>query len=172
MERADLSSLRVLILGGKSHALTILRSVLNNAGVKAVLMAPDTPSAIEVLSRENVSAVFFDAHAATGFGGVSFPVAVRRKAIVINPMVPLYCVYDRARRRDVEKARDNGVTDVLTAPISPRAILSKLKAPARPFIVAQEFFGPDRRSKRRPPFMGDDRRKRTAKKAKFDFAHV
>ena len=56
--------------------------------------------------------------------------------------------------------------------ISPKAILAKLKAPPRPFIVAQEFFGPDRRSKRRPPYFGEDRRKRTAKKAKIDFAHI
>lgn len=172
MERFDFSFHRVLILGGgKSHALSILRSVLSSAGIGAVLQAADTEAAMEVLSRENLNAVFFDS-AIGGYGGVSFPIAVRRKGMVVNPMVPLYCVYDRARRRDVESSRDSGVTDVITTPISPKAILAKLKAPPRPFIVAQEFFGPDRRSKRRPPYFGEDRRKRTAKKAKIDFAHI
>lgn len=65
--------------------------------------------------------------------------------------------------------------DVLTTPISPKTIMTKLQgaltAP-RPFIVANEFFGPDRRAKARAPFHGSDRRTRVAKKAKVDFTHI
>ncbi|MEY4708414.1 MAG: hypothetical protein RJB58_2137 [Pseudomonadota bacterium] len=90
-------------------------------------------------------------------------------------MIPIFAVQERARRRDVEKARDIGVTDVLTTPISPKTVMTKLQAALtapRPFIVANEFFGPDRRAKARTPYYGLDRRTRVAKKAKLDFTLI
>ena len=36
MERSDFSSLRVLVLGGKTHTIGILRSILSNAGVTKI----------------------------------------------------------------------------------------------------------------------------------------
>ena len=75
----------------------------------------------------------------------------------------------------MEKARDAGVTDVLTTPISPKTIITKLKAAVltpRPFIVASEFFGPDRRAKARSAYYGSDRRQRTPRKAKVDFTAI
>jgi hypothetical protein len=75
----------------------------------------------------------------------------------------------------VEIARDLGVTDVLTVPISPRTLASKLDTAThspRPFIVSAEFFGPDRRARTRPAFHGAERRKRTGKKAKMDFTAI
>jgi two-component system chemotaxis response regulator CheY len=75
----------------------------------------------------------------------------------------------------VEAARDTGVTDVLTMPISPKTLVTKLQVAThtpRAFIVAPEFFGPDRRAKARPTYFGADRRKRTAKKAKVDFTNI
>ena len=50
----------------------------------------------------------------------------------------------------VHMARDLGVTDVVTIPISPKTLVAKLQVAThspRPFIVATEFFGPDRRAK-------------------------
>ena len=94
---------------------------------------------------------------------------------MLNPMIPIFVLQERARRRDVEKARDTGVTDVLTIPISPKTLVTKLQVATqspRPFIVATEFFGPDRRAKSRPAFHGSERRKRVAKKTKVDFTAI
>jgi DNA-binding response OmpR family regulator len=106
---------------------------------------------------------------------MSFPVAARRSNGMLNPMIPIFALREGARRRDVEQARDVGVTDILTTPISPKTIMSKLQAALtapRPFIVATEFFGPDRRAKARAPYYGADRRTRVAKKAKVDFTAI
>ncbi len=70
---------------------------------------------------------------------------------LVNPLVPIFALQDRARRRDVEQARDAGVTDVITTPISPRTIVTKLKAAPRPFIVAPDFFGPTAAPAAAPP---------------------
>lgn len=174
MERSDFSSHRVLVLGGKTHTIGLLRSILSIAGVTQIIHVEESRRALELLSMEHFTAVFCD-HTAEELDGMSFPVAARRRAGMLNPMIPIFAVQERARRRDVEKARDVGVTDVLTTPISPKTIMTKLQAALtapRPFIVANEFFGPDRRAKARAPYHGSDRRTRVAKKAKVDFTHI
>lgn len=174
MEQTDLSAHRILLVGPKTHGLQLLRAVLGIAGISKIIHAEDTKRALDLLGMEHFSAVFCD-HGVELIGDRPFIVAARRNESMLNPMIPLFVLQERARRRDVEKARDIGVTDVLTTPISPRTIVTKLVAATqmpRPFIVAQEFFGPDRRAKARPAYFGADRRKRKARKAKIDFTHI
>lgn len=171
MDRTNFSNHRVLLLGAKTHPLLLLRSILSALGVTRIMHVEDTVRAVELLSMEMFHAVFYDPKS-QGYDGMAFPVAARRKESVLNPLLPIFAVQARARRRDVELARDEGVTDVLTVPVSPRTVIAKLQAAPRPFILAQEFFGPDRRSRNRAPWGGADRRKRAARKQKIDFAHV
>ena len=90
----------------------------------------------------------------------------RANAAALNPLIPLFELHERARRGDVERARDQGVTDILICPISPQTIITKLGAALerpRPFIAAPNFFGPDRRAKR-TGFGGTERRVRKPRK--------
>jgi PleD family two-component response regulator len=170
MEQSSLAVHRVLIVGGKTHAAQLLRSVLSIAGLHRISQVEDRARALEILSTEHFSAVFVGADVAP-VEGVSFAVAIRRREGMLNPMIPVFALQERARRRDVEQARDEGVTDVLTVPISPRTLTTKLQAAfetPRTFIVSQQFFGPDRRAKVRPAWFGKDRRTRAARKAKAD----
>jgi CheY-like chemotaxis protein len=74
MERSDFSSLRVLVLGGKTHTIGILRSILSNAGVTKIIHVEQTARALDLLGMEHFSAVFCDQNA-EGMDGMSFPVA-------------------------------------------------------------------------------------------------
>ena len=173
MDRSDFSSHRVLILGGKTHTIGILRSILGIAGVTQIIHVEETLRALELLSMEHFTAVFCD-QLADGVDGMSFPTAARRREGMLNPMIPIFVLQDRARRSDVERARDLGVTDILTTPLSPRTLVTKLQAAIsapRSFIVAPEFFGPDRRAKR-DAYNGSERRTRKPKKARVDLTHV
>ncbi len=171
MEITNLTDYRILVLGGKTHPILLLRSILSAMGAKQVFQVADTQRAIELLSMEFFQAVFYDPNSES-YDGMTFPVAARRKESMVNPLIPIFAVQARARRSDVEIARDAGVTDVITVPVSPRTIMTKLKAAPRPFILAPEFFGPDRRAKARPHWSGSDRRIRAARKQKVDFTHV
>jgi len=174
MERTDFSEHRILLLGAKTHALGLLRSLLGDAGISKILQVEDARRALELLSTKCFSSVFFDPKVDKA-GEKPFTVAARRNASVLFPMIPIFVLHVRARRRDVEKARDTGVTDVLTTPISPKTLVAKLRAATqtpRPFIVAPDYFGPDRRTKVRTACYGVDRRKRVAKKTKVDFTLI
>jgi CheY-like chemotaxis protein len=166
MGRADIKSLQVLVVGGKPHAVTILRTAFGIIGLNKVSAIAKSERAIQYLRDEDVDAVFCD-EAADAVDGVPFPLAARRAEGVPNPMLPIFLVCSSPVRRQIEVARDDGVTDVLVRPVSAATVIRKLRiavlAP-RPFILAGGFFGPDRRGGARTPFAGRDRRTRMPRK--------
>jgi two-component system chemotaxis response regulator CheY len=174
MDSTNFSKHRVLLVGAKTHPLVLLRSVMGIAGVGKVIHVEEGRRALELLGMEHFSAVFCDDQLEP-VGDQPFVLAARRNDAMLNPMIPIFVFRERARRRDVETARDFGVTDVLTVPISPKTLATKLQVAThwpRAFIVATEFFGPDRRAKARPAYYGSDRRTRAVKKAKMNLTHI
>ncbi|MBV9549623.1 MAG: hypothetical protein JO256_08140 [Alphaproteobacteria bacterium] len=168
MERADFKALRILLVSEKNHGAQTLRAVMQMAGITRLTSMESPRRALEVLSMDHYDAVFCS-ESCEQVGELSFPLAVRQTRGVLNPLIPVFVFQERARRRDVEAARDIGATDFLTCPISPKTVMTKLTAAIanpRPFIKATEYFGPDRRAKMRPSWGGDERRSRTPKKIK------
>ena len=166
MTKSDIAAARVLIVGARGHAGPTLRTVLVAAGVSRITMVDEPQRALETLCSERFTAVFVEG--GSELDGMSFAQAARRCPSLLNPMIPIFAVYGGARRRDVERSRDDGVTDVICRPMSPKTVSEKLRAALampRPFIAAPQFFGPDRRAKDRP-WRGEDRRKLTPKKTK------
>lgn len=168
MEKSVLRNLRVLIVGGRPHAVTTLRTAFGLIGMGNVDAVQEPQRALQYLRERACDAVFCDEE--TGeVDGLSFALAARKAPGVLNPMLPIFLVCGAPKRRQVEGARDDGLTDVLVRPISASTIVRKLRAAVqapRPFILAGGFFGPDRRSSGRNRFFGTDRRKRTPKKLK------
>lgn len=168
MEKPDFANFKILLVGAKNHSVQTLRAVLGVAGITRITHVIEPERAIMVLRMESFSAVFCEQDLAP-LNGVPFAIAARRLPGILNPMIPIFLLRDRARRRDVEQARDIGATDFVTTPISPRTLMTKLRTalPApRPFIVSPGFFGPDRRSRTRPGYLGFERRIRAPRKAK------
>ncbi len=169
MERADFSTLRILLLSDKSHVALTMRSVLQLTGITRITGVDDSLRAIELLTMDHFEAVFCS-ESSEAVQDLSFPMAVRRVAGVIDPLMPVFVFQENARRRQVEAARDTGATDFLTCPVSPRTVKAKLEAAIlnpRPFIKAPDYFGPDRRAKARPAWHGEERRSRVARKVRI-----
>jgi PleD family two-component response regulator len=166
MRKPDLAALRVQIVGAKGHAGAMLRTVLTAAGVGDVVQIEDSRRALSLLSSEHFDAVFVEE---SQLDSMNFARSARKRASLRNPLIPIFAVYSGPRRRDVEKARDLGVTSVICRPMSPKTISDKLVAALlkpRPFIAAPDFFGPDRRARARM-WRGGDRRKHTPRKSKI-----
>lgn len=170
MDHLGFENLGVMLVGAKTHPMAVVRAVLGLAGVTRITQVEQPGRALEVLKTEYFTAVFCEQ--ACMIEGMPFAVAARRKPSMLNPAVAIFVVKERARQRDVEKARDLGATDVLTMPVSPRTVIDKLSAAVhapRPFIVAPDFCGPDRRSQSRKTFAGTERRARVPRKMQVDF---
>jgi two-component system chemotaxis response regulator CheY len=173
MELENLSEVRVLLVAHKGSSTQILRTVFNIAGMTKVISVDEPRRAIELLCTEHFHAIFFEG--ALEHDGMPFAQAARRLPAMLNPMIAIFAVFPEARRRDVETARDLGVHDVICRPVSPKTVMTKLRAvlaAPRPFIAAPGFFGPDRRAPRmgNPPHR--ERRERVARKAKVSVALI
>ena len=165
MELENLSDLRVLLVARKGSSTQVLRTVFNVAGITKVTSVAEPRRAIELLCIEHFHAVYVEG--AMEHDGMPFAQAARRLPALLNPMIAIFAVFPQARKRDVETARDLGVHDVICRPVSPKTVVTKLRAALvapRSFIAAPSFFGPDRRAPRpgAPPLK--DRRQRTTRK--------
>ncbi|HVZ68784.1 MAG TPA: response regulator [Rhizomicrobium sp.] len=162
----DIKRARVLLVCGRAHMVQVLRTTFGLLNLKSVVVMPTAASALEALKGHPFTAVFCDS-AIEDVDGLPFALAARRTPGVLNPMIPIFTLASFPNQRDVERARDEGVTDVLAQPVSAAVISRKLRGALvrpRPFIAASDFFGPDRRAGVRKPFFGDDRRRRQPKK--------
>jgi len=172
--RVDIRKARVLLVCGRAHTVQVLRTTFGLLHVKSLVVMPTASSALEALKGHPFTAVFCDG-GIEDVAGLPFALAARRMPGMLNPMIPIFTLAAFPNQRDVERARDEGVTDVLAQPVSAAVISRKLRAALacpRPFIAAPDFFGPDRRAGARKPFFGEDRRTRQPKKVKLPEAAV
>jgi CheY-like chemotaxis protein len=167
--RADIRKARVLLVCGRAHTAQVLRTTFGMMNLRSVAVMPTAASALDSLKIHPFTAVFCDG-AIEEVDGMPFTLAARRLPGMLNPMVPIFTLASFPNRADVERARDQGVTDVLAQPVSAAVIVRKLctaLAHPRPFIAASDFFGPDRRTRHSANFSAADRRVRQPKKIKM-----
>ncbi|MBI1328343.1 MAG: response regulator [Alphaproteobacteria bacterium] len=164
----NVSDLRILVVDSNPGSILLWRQVFGILNVKALMVITDGDAAIDQLYLDRYSAVLCSDQIKCS-SGETFAHMARRSPGILAPMVPIFLVTGKPRRRDIERARDLGYTDVIALPVSAGTVVRKLQGALgkpRPFIAAGEFFGPDRRSGVRPPFRGSDRRTRSPRKVR------
>lgn len=160
MAAIDINSLRVLIVEDNVHFRTLIRTILEALGVGKMEEATDGASAIEVLNRFDADLAIMD-WKMDGVDGLQCLKRVRSDADSPNRFLPVLMVTGFADEELAREARNAGVNDFLSKPISAKSLLSRIVAvleSERPFIEAGGYFGPDRRYQEQP-FDGPDRRK-------------
>lgn len=166
--RVDIKKARVLLVCGRAQGVQVLRTTFGLLNLQSVVVMPTAESGLDALRAHPFTAVFCDG-AIRCADGAGFAFAARRAPGLLNPMIPIFVLASFPSRKDVERARDEGVTDVLAQPVSAAVIIRKLRAALicpRPFIAAPEFFGPDRRAQPNATFP-NERRSRQPKKVKM-----
>ena len=81
-------------------------------------------------------------------------------------MCPVIMITGHSTLRHVEEARDAGVNEFLTKPVTARGVIDricKIIDNARPFIRTSDYFGPDRRRRADPRYQGPWRRRGDAR---------
>lgn len=159
MSTVDFSSLRVLVVEDSLHMRRILRTMLNGLGVRDIQEAEDGAEGLDRLKGLNPDIVLLD-WVMPILDGIEFT-RLARTGGGSNPYVPIIMVSSHSERQKVLMARDVGVNEFLTKPVSAKAlhdrIVSVVTRP-RPFVKTKTFFGPDRRRFVMPNFSGGERR--------------
>jgi len=160
----NFAPLRVLIVEDHAFTRLLIREVLENLGCAQsnLIEAEDGSAALKQLKQERVHLVICDWQMEP-MDGLTFTRALRDSKNSADPFVPVILCSAHTERELIERARDVGVTEIMTKPITVKAIEEKVRATIqqpRPFVDSTQYFGPDRRRRRDDDLPREDRRKK------------
>jgi DNA-binding NtrC family response regulator len=78
-------------------------------------------------------------------------------------MIPVIMITGHSTVRRVAEARDVGVSEFLSKPVTARGVIERINRVVenpRPFVRSGDYFGPDRRRREDPHYPGPHRRAR------------
>ena len=140
--------------------LILLTEILRAIGVRQIYAAHDGAEALQVMRNHQVDIVMTDL-AMQPLDGIDFVRLLRNAPDSANPMTPVIMITGHSTMRWVAEARDVGINEFLSKPVTARGLLQRISLVVdqpRAFIRAQDYFGPDRRRRIDPAYFGPRRR--------------
>ena len=162
MDNFNLSQLSVFIVERHLHLSSMLRGILRELGVTNVYDASTPEGGFEEFNLQGPDVVLVDW--SPDFDGIGLLDKIRNDPDSKSPYVPVIMVTAFGEAERVFEARDAGMTEYLTKPVSGQRLYQRISAIVksnRDFIRASEYFGPDRR-RRDKDHEGEDRRDQEA----------
>jgi CheY-like chemotaxis protein len=160
MSGSALEHLKVLIVEDNQHMRSLLRSLLNSAGIRDIIEANNGTTALTALREKKCDLVLSDL-AMKPMDGLTFSHAVRTAENSPNPFIPIIMITGHTEKHQVEAARDAGVTEFLVKPITASSLFSRIAEIVerpRAFVRCEQYFGPDRRRRTIESYAGPWRR--------------
>lgn len=160
----DLSPLHCLIVDDNANMRKLVATILYGLGIKNIREASDGAEAIEILSEFPADIVILD-WVMSPEDGIEFTRHVRSKTESPNPFLPIIMLTGHTETVRIEQARDAGVTEFLSKPVSVKGlaqrIINIIDKP-RQFVHSPSYFGPTRRRHNDPNYTGLERRQPVA----------
>ncbi len=138
----------------------LLTAILRAIGVKSIIDANDGAEALQALRRHDFDLIMTDLQMEP-LDGIDFVRLLRNSPDSPCPMVPVIMITGHSTMRRVAEARDVGVTEFLSKPVTARGVLQRIGLVIdrpRAFLRTEDYFGPDRRRRRDPAYAGPYRR--------------
>jgi CheY-like chemotaxis protein len=152
--------LKILLVDDNHHMRVLLTEILRAIGVKYIFEAADGAEALHLMRQQPIDIVMTDL-AMQPLDGIDFVRLVRTSGDSPNPMVPVIMITGHSTMRRVGEARDVGVTEFLSKPVTARGVIERITRVVdhpRSFVRTEKYFGPDRRRHNDPSFNGPYRR--------------
>lgn len=152
--------LKILLVDDNQHMRVLLIEILRAIGVRHIYEAMDGAEALSIMRQTAIDVVFTDL-SMSGLDGIDFVNLLRKSPDSPNPFAPIVMITGHSTQRRVYEARDAGVNEILTKPITARGVIHRLTLlieNPRPFVRTEDYFGPDRRRRDDPRYKGPWRR--------------
>jgi two-component system chemotaxis response regulator CheY len=152
--------LKILLVDDNSHMRLLLTEMLRAIGVRHIFEAVDGAEALLMLGHTPIDIVISDLKMG-GLGGIDFVNLLRRSPDSPNPFVPVIMITGHSTTRRVQDARDAGVNEFLTKPVTGRSLVHRLTLlidQPRDYVRCADYFGPDRRRRTATDHKGPWRR--------------
>lgn len=156
----DLMNVKVLVVDSNRFMRHILRQVLHALNIRHVREADDSAEAFKILKTFDADLVTVDFNVAP-ITGVEFAKMVRTAKDSPNPYVPIIMVTAYSEQAVVCQARDAGIDEFLTKPISAQSLYARIVSVIdrrRAFVKCKSYFGPDRHRRDDSEYQGLRRR--------------
>ena len=160
MVRIDFTGLRFLVVEDNAHMRRLLRTLLHGFGTREVYEAEDGALGLDAFTHHSPDIVITD-WVMPNVDGLQMTRMIRQPDAAANPYVPIIMLTGHSEKRRVTTARDMGVTEFLSKPISAKGLYTRIVnvvANPRPFIKTATYFGPDRRRTNNGAYTGPERR--------------
>ena len=159
MRYYDLTKLSILVLEKHLLIRQLLTEMFNEFGVATVYSTPVPEIAFDIFMTNPVDIVISDW--TDDLDGMTFLKRLRQDQESHNPFIPVIVCTANTKKSHVSTARDLGMTNYLSKPVSAKMIFLGICAAIeddRPFIRTGSFFGPQRRQRSIGPYTGVERR--------------
>ena len=153
--------LKILTVDDNHHMRLLLTEILRAIGVREVHEAANGAEALQVLRNNPIDIVMTDL-AMQPLDGIDLVRRLRNAKESPNPMVPVIMITGHSTMRRVGEARDVGVTEFLSKPVTARGVIERIGRVVdhpRAFVRTESYFGPDRRRRDDQAYNGPYRRK-------------
>ncbi len=155
-----LSRVEVLLADPDAQIASLVKDVLRYVGFERIYIVPNGQEALNILQSQEIDLLITDWQMSP-LDGPQLINFLRSSPESPNPYLPVIMLTGKAERRDVEIARDVGVTEFLVKPFSAKTLYERLVMVIenpRSFIISPRYHGPDRRRRMDIPPGGTDRR--------------
>jgi two-component system chemotaxis response regulator CheY len=152
--------LKILLVDDNHHMRVLLTEILRAIGVRQVFEANDGAEALQIMRGHQIDIIMTDL-AMQPLDGIDFVRQLRNSPDSPNPMAPVIMITGHSTSRRVAEARDVGVNEFLSKPVTARGVLVRIAQVVdhpRSFVRTADYFGPDRRRKADPSYNGQRRR--------------
>ena len=152
--------LKLLLVDDNQHMRILLGEILRAIGCREIYEADDGGAAFAMLRAYPIDIVMTDM-AMAPLDGIDFVLKLRNSGDSPNPMVPVIMISGHGTLKRVAEARDAGVTEFLSKPVTARGVIERINRVVtypRPFVRSSDYFGPDRRRHDDAEFEGPYRR--------------
>ncbi len=152
--------LNILLVDDNQHMRVLLTEILRAIGVRNTHDANDGAQALQIMRGHPIDIIMTDLQMQP-LDGIDFVRLLRNSTDSPNPMCPVIMITGHSTMRRVAEARDVGVNEFLSKPVTARGVLQRIGLvieQPRPFIRTDGYFGPDRRRRSDPAYAGPRRR--------------
>lgn len=150
----------VVVCDPNPHTRRLVADVLRGAGFDRLRFARDGQELVD-LTVECAPNIVITASRIPGVSGLEFVRAVRAGLQTVNRATPVIVMTPTPTQSFIDAARSSGVDEMLVAPFSANALLTRIDAvTARPrqFVDSVRYIGPCRRRRMLEDFVGPMRR--------------
>jgi two-component system chemotaxis response regulator CheY len=124
-ERVRFDPLKILLVDDNDHMRLLLTEMLRAIGVRHIFEALDGMEALSMMRRVPIDIVITDLKMGA-LSGIDFVNLLRRSPDSPNPFVPVIMITGHSTARRVQDARDAGVNEFLTKPVTGRSLVHRL----------------------------------------------